>query len=124
MEYNEIEMILMLMIYFSYAIATNIMNEHNDNEPIDECRRRNDWPKWNEAIQVELKSLEKRNVFGPIVHTPKGVKPVGFKWFFVRKRNEKNEIVRYKARLVAQGFSQMPGIDYDETYSPVVDATT
>ncbi|CAH9090012.1 unnamed protein product [Cuscuta epithymum] len=111
---------------FSYAIATDIMNEHDDNEPksIDECRRRNDWPKWNEAIQVELKSLEKRNVFGPIVHTPKGVKPVGFKWVFVRKRNEKNEIVRYKARLVAQGFSQMPGIDYDETYSPVVDATT
>jgi hypothetical protein len=42
----------------------------------------------------------------------------------VRKRNEKNEIVRYKARLVAQEFSQRPGIDYDKTYSPVVDAIT
>ncbi|KAL0447517.1 UNVERIFIED_CONTAM: Retrovirus-related Pol polyprotein from transposon RE1, partial [Sesamum latifolium] len=63
-------------------------------------------------------------VFGPVVHTPKDVKPVGYKWVFVQKRNEQGEIVRYKARLVAQGFSQRPGIDYEETYSPVVDATT
>jgi uncharacterized protein YfaS (alpha-2-macroglobulin family) len=43
-------------------------------------------------------------------------------WVFVRKCNEKNEIVRYKARLVAQGFFQKPNIDYEETYSPVVNA--
>nr|GEW97344.1 putative RNA-directed DNA polymerase [Tanacetum cinerariifolium] len=40
------------------------------------------------------------------------------------KRNEKNEVTRYNARLVAQGFSQKPGIDYKETYSPVMDAIT
>jgi hypothetical protein len=40
----------------------------------------------------------------------------------VRKQNEKNEIIRYKAQLVAQGFSQRPDIDYYETYAPVIDA--
>ena len=56
---------------------------------------------WKEVIQAELNSLSKREGFGPIVRTPKGVMPVGYKWVFVCKRNEKNEIIRYKARLVA-----------------------
>ena len=52
------------------------------------------------------------------------MKPVGYKWVFVRKRHESGEIARYKARLVAQGFSQRPEIDFNETYSHVVNATT
>ena len=68
---------------------------------MNECRRQNDWLKWKDAIQTELKSLAKREVFGPIVQTPKDIKPIGYRWIFVRKRNEQNEIVRYKARLMA-----------------------
>ncbi|RVW17178.1 Retrovirus-related Pol polyprotein from transposon RE1 [Vitis vinifera] len=104
----------------------DIIRNDEDPEPrnVEECRHRNDWPKWKEAIQAELNSLTKREVFGPVVQTPEDVKPVGYKWVFVRKRNENNEIIRYKARLVAQGFSQRPGIDYEETYSPVMDAIT
>ncbi|KAK4384049.1 Copia protein [Sesamum angolense] len=98
--------------------------DDNDPQTMEECRYRNDWKSWKKSIQDDLDSLNKREVFGPITPTPKGVKPVGYKWVFVRKRNEQNEVVRYKARLVAQGFTQKPGIDYTETYSPVVDATT
>lgn len=71
-----------------------------------------------------VKFFKEKNVFGPIIVTPYDVKPVGYKWVFVRKRNEHGEIVRYKARLVAQGFSERSGIDYGETYSHVVDANT
>ena len=56
--------------------------------------------------------------------TPRGIFPVGYKWVFVRKRNENNEVVKYKARLVAQGFTQKPGVDFNETYSPVMSGIT
>jgi hypothetical protein len=61
---------------------------------------RNDWPKWKDVLKAELDLLEKRNVFGPVILTPKIFNPVGYKWVFAIKRNEKNEIVRYKARLM------------------------
>ena len=87
---------------FSFAVATEILND-DDFEPrtMAECKQRHDWPKWEEAIQIELASLAKRQVFGPVVPTPEDVQPVGYKWVFVRKRNEKNIIVRYKVRFIA-----------------------
>ena len=63
-------------------------------------------------------------MFGHVALTPPHVKHVGYMWVFVMKRNEKNEILRYKACLVVQGFSQRLGIDYEETYSPVMDVIT
>ncbi|KAF3653269.1 hypothetical protein FXO37_17067 [Capsicum annuum] len=99
---------------FAYNVALNIMQDNEDLEPlsVEECRRRKYWTKWQETIQFELNLFAKREVFGPVVQTPNGVKLVVYKWVFIRKRNEKNEIVRYKARLVAQGFSQRPAYLY------------
>ncbi|KAL6190887.1 hypothetical protein ACLB2K_037281 [Fragaria x ananassa] len=110
---------------FAYFVAHEII-EHDDIEPrsVAECQNGADWPKWKDAIQVELDSLTKRQVFGLVVLTPLSVKPIGHKWVFVRKRNEKNEVLRYKVRLVAQGFSQRPEIDYEETYSLIMDVIT
>ena len=96
---------------FASTIDLTISNDNLDLEPklepksIAECRKRLDWVRWKQAIEAELDSLNKRNFFVFIVRTPQNVIPIGYKWVFVRKRSENNEAVRYKARLVAQGFS-------------------
>ena len=44
---------------------------------------------------------------------------VGCRWVYALKRDAAGNIIRYKARLVAQGFSQVPGVDFFDTYAPV-----
>lgn len=51
---------------------------------------------------------------------PRNTKPIGCRWVYTTKKNEQGKIVRFKARLVAQGFKQVKGETYDETFSPVV----
>ena len=70
------------------------MNDDPEPQSVIECQRRNDWAKWKEAMQVELNSLNKRKVFGTIILTPGVVKPLGYRWIFVQKRNEKDEICK------------------------------
>ena len=64
---------------FVYTVALNIMNDNKDHEltSINKCRHRYDWPEWKVVIQVELNSLKKHDVLGPVVQTPKVVIPVG-----------------------------------------------
>ena len=89
-----------------------------------ECKKRSDWDKWKVAIETEIASLYKREVFSAVVPTPPGIFPMGYKWVFIRKRNENNEVMRYKAKLVAQGFTQRPSVDFNETCSPVMSGIT
>ena len=53
---------------FAFAIASDVINEE-DNVPksLEECRYKNDWPKWKAVVQAELSSLDKRQVFGLVV---------------------------------------------------------
>jgi hypothetical protein len=107
---------------FSTMVA-DLLNDPNLKTMI-ECKQRSDWINWKEVIEIELDSLRKREVFNNVRPTPPMTYPVGFKWVFIQKWNEKNEVVRYKARLVAQGFTQRPDIDFNETYSPVMNGIT
>ena len=72
--------------YFAASIAENLQNDL-DPKSMVECKKRSDRNKWKEAIEAELASLTKREVFLSIIHTPPKTFPVGFKWIFVRKRN-------------------------------------
>jgi hypothetical protein len=98
---------------FSTVIAENFLADL-DSKTMAECKGLSDWNKWKEAIEAELNLLRKRNVFIDVIHTPPRIFHVGFKWVFIQKRNENNEVARYKARLVAQGFTQRLSIDFEK----------
>lgn len=70
-------------------------------------------------MQDEITVMKDRKVWELVPKTPKS-KVIGCRWVFTIKRDEKGNIARYKARLVAQGFRQTKGVHYDEVFSPVV----
>jgi vacuolar-type H+-ATPase catalytic subunit A/Vma1 len=73
---------------------------------------------WIIAMQEELNQFERNDVWD-LVPKPKHKNIIGTKWVFRNKTNEQGEVVRNKARLVAQGYSQQEGIDFTETFAPV-----
>ena len=69
-------------------------------------------------MQEELEEFKRNNVW-KLVPKPRNKTIIGTRWVFRNKLDDSGNIVRNKARLVAQGFNQQEGIDYDETYAPV-----
>ncbi|KAJ0457293.1 putative RNA-directed DNA polymerase [Helianthus annuus] len=78
---------------------------------------------WLTAMTKELQALHHNHTWS-LVPRPPDRHVVGCKWIFRTKFLSDGSVDRYKARLVAQGYSQYPGIDYSHTFSPVVKATT
>jgi hypothetical protein len=107
--------------YMSYcrvspAYRTFIASLQTVSIPKDwRCAKQN--PRWKEAMEEELHALM-RNKTWELALLPEGKKYVGCKWIFTVKQTPEGKIDRYKARLVAKGYSQIYGIDYDETFAP------
>ena len=74
-------------------------------------------------MEEEIKVLTENQTWD-LVPKPKYVKPISCKWVYKIKTRPNGSIERYKARLVARGFSQQYGLDYDETFSPVAKIAT
>ncbi|GJS35143.1 zinc finger, CCHC-type containing protein [Tanacetum coccineum] len=73
---------------------------------------------WVEAMQEELLQFKLQNVW-VLCDLPDGKRVIGTKWVFRNKRDERGTIIKNKARLVAQGYRQEEGVDYDEVFAPV-----
>ncbi|GKB90277.1 putative ribonuclease H-like domain-containing protein, partial [Tanacetum coccineum] len=75
-------------------------------------------PSWIEAMQEELLQFKLQEVW-TLVDLPNGKRAIGTKWVFRNKNDERGIMIKNKARLVAQGYTQEEGIDYDEVFNPV-----
>ncbi|KAM2863705.1 hypothetical protein FF1_022443 [Malus domestica] len=80
-------------------------------------------PKWAAAIDEEMLALHKNGTW-EIMELPKGKKLVGCRWVFTIKYKADGSVDIYKVRLVAKGYTQTYGIDYQETFSPVAKMNT
>ena len=89
-----------------------------DPRTYTQAMARADAAEWEAACEAERRAFEHMGVY-EVVPRPQGRKVVGSKWVFRIKRGPDGAIQKYKARIVAQGFSQIEGIDYDETFAPV-----
>jgi hypothetical protein len=98
--------------YVNVTIDSSIPNN------IHEALKSNEANKWEEAIKSELESLTSNNVWEVV--EKKNQKVIGTRWVFKIKKDSSGTISKFKARLVAKGYNQKYGIDYNETFAPVV----
>jgi hypothetical protein len=74
-------------------------------------------------MDEEMRSLLENGTW-ELVERPEGVKPIPMKWVYKVKRDAQGKVERYKSRLVAKGFLQKQGVDFEEVYAPVSKHTT
>ena len=103
---------------FLFRDGDPIKLDENNKDPITyiDAMQRSDSDKWLEAIKFEMESMKINNVW-ILVDPPEGIKPVGHKWIFKKKRGADEKVKIYKVRLVAKDYYQHYGIDYDEIFS-------
>ncbi|XP_049349445.1 uncharacterized protein LOC125814012 [Solanum verrucosum] len=103
--------------YKCYIDATSTVQEHVSYADTIKDKR------WVEAMQIGIHALETNNTW-VLTDLPIEKKPIGYRWIYKVKYQSTGEIERFKGRLVAKGYSQQEGIDYQETFSPVVKMVT
>ena len=93
--------------------------EMDEPKTMNQAKKRPEAQKWMKAAEDEMDSLLEHDTWS-LTKPPLGRKIIGSKWVFKIQHEENGEAERYKCRLVAQGYTQAQGIDYHETFAPVV----
>lgn len=97
--------------------------EHPEPQSYQEAVGGEESELWQQSMNEEIQSLLENGTW-ELVQRPEGVKPVPMKWVYKIKRDAEGNVERYKSRLVAKGFMQRAGIDFEEVYAPVSKHTT
>lgn len=108
--------------YGNPVVYTTIDFEHFEPQKFNEAINCPEKDMWIKAMNEELNSMEQNRTWS-LVDLPSNRKSVGCTWVFKIKHNEDGNL-KYKARLVAQGFTQKFGIDFDEVFAPVARSST
>ena len=91
----------------------------DDPLSINEALQSPDCVEWQTTMEKELESLDANKIW-TLVQLPTRRSSISCKWVVKRKLNLDGTVAHYKARLVARGFSQVEGLDYSETFSPIL----
>ena len=105
----------------SKLFGSAMLTHHSDNLPscYQEAMKSPESHKWKAAMSEEMESLRQSHTW-ELVPLPKGRKLIANRWVFTTKRDRAGNVLRQKARLVAKGFTQRKGIDFQETFAPVI----
>eukprot|EP00253_Pinus_taeda_P027050 PITA_27050 len=106
--------------YSPSAFCSNFALSITDDDPrtVKEVVNSEDGKLWKEAMVDEMASFHKNEAWD-LMEFPAGRKPIGSKWVFKKKTNAVGKMEKYKAQLVAKGYSQVPRIDFGDIFSLV-----
>ena len=113
-------------IFNNATFFTNQEEESTGNPiTIDEVLKGEEKEQWQKAIDVEMETLKNMGTW-ELAELPEERKAIGCKWVFVKKRDKKGKLIKYKAQLVTQGFLQKPGINFnnDRNFAPIMQFKT
>ena len=107
-------------------MSTRVMTSNKSPDPltIQEAQSRTNWPQWEKAMQSKLDSHKENGMWEVIDNNSPNKHLVTCKWVYKLNLKLDGTIDKYKARLVARGFKQQQGIDYEETFAPVLKFST
>ena len=104
--------------WYSNLVLEIMLLDHDEPTNYEEAMMSPDSAKWLEAMKSEIGSMHQNKVW-TLVDLPVDRKTIENKWIFKRKTDVDSSVTIYKARIVAKGFRQVQGVDYDESFSLV-----